>query len=150
MKKIYLAGFDVFAPDAVQRGAKMKLQCAENGFCGLFPLDNEADTPEQIYEGNCALIDSADIVLANLNPFRGAEPDSGTCFEVGYAVAKGKKVFAYLDDGRTMQEKLGQRDAQGFAVENFGKPLNLMLACSATIVAGDFLQALRQCKERQA
>ena len=43
MKKIYLAGFDVFAPDAVQRGAQMKLQCAQNGLIGLYPLDNEAD-----------------------------------------------------------------------------------------------------------
>ena len=40
MKKIYLAGFDVFAPDARQRGAKMKMMCAEKGFAGLYPFDN--------------------------------------------------------------------------------------------------------------
>ena len=32
---------------------------------------------------NQELITEADCVLANLNPFRGAEPDSGTCVEVG-------------------------------------------------------------------
>ena len=78
MKKIYLAGFDVFAPDAVQRGAKMKMMCAEKGFVGLYPFDNEADAAQEIFAGNCGLIDGADIVIANLNPFRGAEPDSGT------------------------------------------------------------------------
>ena len=42
MKKVYLAGFDVFAPDAKQRGVKMKMLCAGRGLIGLYPLDNEA------------------------------------------------------------------------------------------------------------
>ena len=88
MKKIYLAGFDVFAPDARQRGAQMKMLCAGRGCIGLYPLDNEAACAADIFAGNCGLIDQADAVIANLNPFRGQEPDSGTCFEVGYAFAK--------------------------------------------------------------
>ncbi len=145
MKKIYLAGFDVFAPDAVQRGAKMKLMCAEKGFVGLYPLDNEADNAADIFTGNCALIDEADLVLANLAPFRGAEPDSGTCFEVGYAFAKGKTVYGYVSDARTLREKLGEKDENGFAVEDFGLPLNLMLCGAAQIIAGDFAAALSAC-----
>ncbi|MDO4269973.1 MAG: nucleoside 2-deoxyribosyltransferase [Eubacteriales bacterium] len=147
MKQIYLAGFDVFAPDAVQRGVKMKLMCAEKGFAGLYPFDNEADTAPAIFEGNCALIDRADVVIANLDPFRGDEPDSGTCFEVGYAFAKGKAVYGYVSDVRTMREKMGERDAAGFAVENWGLPLNLMLSCAAKIVEGDFAAALAACAE---
>lgn len=150
MKKIYLAGFDVFAPDAVQRGAKMKMMCAEKGFIGLYPFDNEADTAQAIFAGNCGLIDSADIVIANLNTFRGAEPDSGTCFEVGYAFAKGKTVYGYVSDARSLREKLGERDEDGFSVEDFGLPLNLMLSCSARIVEGDFAAALTVCRAEQA
>lgn len=150
MKNIYLAGFDVFAPDAVQRGAKMKMQCAERGFIGLYPFDNEADNAPDIFAGNCGLIDKADIVIANLNPFRGDEPDSGTCFEVGYAFAKGKTVYGYLADVRSMREKLGDADANGFAVENWGGPLNLMLCRAATLVEGDFTAALAKCAVEQA
>lgn len=149
MKKIYLAGFDVFAPDAVQRGAKMKLLCAEKGFAGLYPFDNEADHAAGIFAGNCGLIDQADIVIANLNAFRGNEPDSGTCFEVGYAFAKGKTVYGYLSDGRTLREKLGAQDENAFTVENFGLPVNLMLACAARLVEGDFAEALRVCAQEQ-
>lgn len=149
MKKIYLAGFDVFAPDAVQRGAKMKMMCAEKGFIGLYPFDNEADTAQAIFAGNCGLIDSTDIVIANLNAFRGAEPDSGTCFEVGYAFAKGKTVYGYLSDARTMCEKLGAQDENGFSVEDFGLPVNLMLAKGARIVEGDFAAALAVCRAEQ-
>lgn len=149
MKKIYLAGFDVFAPDAVQRGAKMKMMCAEKGFIGCYPFDNEAEGAQDIFAGNCRLIDEADIVIANLNPFRGKEPDSGTCFEVGYAHAKGKTVYGYVSDARTMREKLGEADENGFSVENFGMPLNLMLCCAAKIVVGDFADALASCAAEQ-
>ena len=150
MKKIYLAGFDVFAPDAKQRGAKMKMMCAERGLIGLYPFDNEAVGAPDIFAGNCGLIDQADIVIANLNPFRGDEPDSGTCFEVGYAFAKGKTVYGYVSDARTLREKLGEQDKDGFSVEDFGLPLNLMLSCAAKIVEGDFAKALAVCAVEQA
>lgn len=146
MKKVYIAGFDVFYPDAGKRGSKMKMACAEHGLIGLYPLDNEAETAEGIFRGNCALIDQADIVIANINPFRGAEPDSGTAFEVGYACARGKKVYLYLSDARSMREKLGEADKAGFSVENFGLPVNLMLACAATVVEGDFTAAVKRAK----
>ena len=146
MKKIYLAGFDVFCPDAVQRGAKMKLVCAENGFIGLYPLDNECADPDEIFRANCAMIDRCDLVIANLNPFRGAEPESGTAFEVGYAHARGKPVYGYLSDGRPLRERLGNADENGCTVENFGLPVNLMLAQAVMVVTGGFADAVRRAR----
>lgn len=143
MKKVYLAGYDVFAADAVRRGAQMKRACAERGFIGLYPLDNEASDPKEIFTGNLELIEQCDILIANLNSFRGAEPDSGTCFEVGYAYAKGKRIYGYLEDCHTMREKLGERDSDGFTVENFDMAVNLMLGCSAVIVQGKLEDCLR-------
>lgn len=40
------------------------------------------------------------------------------------------------------REKQGEFDKDGFAVENFGLPVNLMLAYGAKIVVGDFAKAL--------
>lgn len=143
MKKIYLAGPDVFEPEAKEVGAKLKSLVAEFGFVGLFPLDNEIsqqqtphDTARAIRDANLKLIAAADIVMANLNPFRGFEPDSGTVFEVGYALASGKQVFCYAADRREMIERL--RDAQhldasathcrdGKMIEDFQLSHNLML-----------------------
>ena len=108
IKTLYLAGPDVFRPDAEARGTALKAMCAQYGFEGLFPLDQSvpeaitepAAQAEWIYAANIALIRRADAVLANLDFFRGAEPDSGTCFEVGYAVALGKPVYGYIpEDG---------------------------------------------------
>ena len=142
---IYLAGFDVFRPDAVAHGEHLKALCAQAGHHGLYPLDTALPpgltgpaAARWIYESNCALIRQADAVLANLNNFRGAEPDSGTAFEVGYAAALGKRVVGYLDDARPLRKQLGAtHDAQGHEVEDFGLPRNLMLACGATLVQGD-------------
>ena len=144
--KIYIAGPDVFRPDAVANGVRCKAICAEYGMEGLYPFDNDADTAEAIFTGNCALIDQCDVVCANMNPFRGDEPDSGTCFELGYGYAKGKKLYVYLDDVRPMREKLGEVDASGCTVENFNMPINLMMGIPAIVVAGDF----RTCVARIA
>jgi len=87
--KIYLAGPDVFEPNAKEIGKKLSKKCKKQGFKPLFPLDNEicAHTKKElsraIFKANKAMIESCDIVIANLNPFRGPEPDSGTVWEVG-------------------------------------------------------------------
>lgn len=162
MKTIYLAGYDVFRADALEWGEWLKQQCRQYGFEGLYPLDNHApstltgrELAQWIYEANVALIRQADAVMANLNAFRGAEPDSGTAFEVGYAVALGKPVWAYVDDAKSVVQRaaVAERDdpprhvdAEGYTVEDFGLSLNLMLACSATVVVGD----ARHCLARMA
>ena len=139
MPSVYLAGFDVFYPDALARGEYLKALCATHGLEGLYPLD--AALPEGlidpagwICQANLDSLRRADAVLANLGHFRGNEPDSGTVFEVGFACALGKPVWAYFPVHQPMIEQL-PRDEQGlgpdgFVVENFGLPRNLMLACS--------------------
>jgi len=143
MLKIYLAGPDVFECDAKAQGAQLKKLCTQYGFEGLFPLDNEIDfaqsayeTAKAIREANIRLIHQADIIMANLNPFRGLEPDSGTVYEVGYATALNKPVFAYAHDRSQMIERV--RAAQGLSpdathcqdakvIEDFGLSHNLMM-----------------------
>ena len=143
MKKIYLAGPDVFEPNAIEVGEMLKQLAAQYGFIGLFPLDNTIppkqtphETARAIRDANIKLIESADIVMANLNPFRGIEPDSGTVFEVGYACALNKDVYCYAADCREMITRI--RDNQqlsadailcqeGKAIEDFKLSHNLMM-----------------------
>jgi len=166
MKTIYLAGFDVFRSDSLAHGAWLKQQCRIYGFEGLYPLDNEAPRSlagpalaQWIYDANVALIHQADAVMANLNMFRGAEPDSGTAFEVGFAVALGKPVWAYLDTSTSLVDRLAVReegelpryvDKEGYTVEDFGLSLNLMLACSATLIEGDATACLARMAQSLA
>ncbi|KPW07922.1 Nucleoside 2-deoxyribosyltransferase [Pseudomonas syringae pv. aceris] len=73
-------------------------------------------------------------MLVNLNVFRGLGPDSGTAFEVGMAVALNKPVWAYFEPVASLRELVPHDedglDANGFTVEDFDLPRNLMLACS--------------------
>ncbi|MNN03632.1 Nucleoside 2-deoxyribosyltransferase [compost metagenome] len=163
MLKIYLAGPDVFRPDAMEHGERLKALCAEFGFQGLYPLDcavpdaitDGRERAQWIYRANIALIAEADCLLANLDPFRGTEPDSGTCFEVGYAAALGKPLYGHVSESGDYAERLRRRhpewfgaspdrDRDGNALEDFGLPLNLMLGVPAKITVGGPREALER------
>lgn len=151
--KIYLAGPDVFRPDAADWAGQVRELCLAAGHQALIPLEgDEPGTAAAIYRSNLRQIAEADAVLANLNPFRGDEPDSGTCVEIGYALALGKPVIGYADDLRPLRERLRAsgpgadgrwRDAAGHVVEDFGLPFNLMLAVPLPLVQGGIAAALR-------
>ena len=154
MDRIYVAGFDVFYPDwKEKRNFVYQELCSKYGFemqAQKAAADEGKTLGERIFLKNIHYLDNCEYVVANLNTFRGMEPDSGTCFEIGYAYALGKKIYGYLDDGRTMLEKVGDRaDANGFTVEDFDLPVNLMLGCSMTVVTGDLEHCLRVIRDRE-
>jgi nucleoside 2-deoxyribosyltransferase/predicted secreted protein len=80
----------------------------------------------RIFSKNLKALESADIIVANID---GADADSGTAWEMGYASALGKKVIALRTDFR----KVGRE-------EN----VNFMLEQSATLVMneGDLVTVL--------
>lgn len=154
--RIYLAGPDVFARDYAAYKARIKQWCGELGLLALCPGDDEvqgeskSEIARRIYEINVALIDSADGVVANVRDFRGHEPDSGTVFEIGYAVGRGKKVWCYNTPALDLLAQVPQGEPgycrDGMQIEDFGLPRNLMLAHAAELVQGD----LRACLEQVA
>jgi len=159
IQRLYLAGPDVFRPDAHDHGRRLVETCAEYGFSAVFPLSATLpaglapqELARHIYAANVAHIAACDAVAANLDFFRGPEPDSGTCFEVGYATALGKPVVGYVPEAGSFAERIRRRhpqmagaagrDAAGWELEEFGLPLNLMLAVPCRIVAGGLREAL--------
>ena len=97
--KIYLAGPDVFLPDAIEIGRRKAAICARHGVRGLYPLDNAvdlaaADASLAIFKGNEAMMDAADAIIANLTPFRGPSADAGTVYELGYMAGRGVTSLA--------------------------------------------------------
>lgn len=146
MASVYLAGPDVFLADAIDVGRIKKARCKEHGLVGVFPLDAELalacedGISERIFNANVALMRQSAAVIANITPFRGMSADAGTIFEVGFAFALGKPVFAYTTVAMHYRDRvvdaLGLGDVakgrqfagDGMSIENFGLVDNLMIA----------------------
>ena len=161
MLKIYLAGPDVFREDPIKHFQELKTLCSKYGFIGCAPLDNTIKIADDklntsqhsmaIFLANVDLIKECDIILANLDPFRGACVDDGTAWEIGCGYALGKKIWGYssffnlnlkavtnimLDLSR--QEEYPQ-------VENFGNPVNLMISDSIKKTGGEIFKTFEEC-----
>lgn len=159
--RIYLAGPEVFLPDAAAIAEAKKAICARYGAVGVFPADlaageEPADAPRwyAIYRRNAAHLRTTDALIANLTPFRGPSADVGTVFELGFACALGRPVAAYshagaaflprtlgwLGHGGAARDATGRwRDAEGLAIEDFGLHDNLMLEGAIRAAGGIFL-----------
>ena len=161
--KIYLAGPDVFRPDALAWAESARESCRRHGFEPLLSVNLEEIDPDRIFQMNIDLIRKAQIVVANLDPFRGSEPDSGTAFELGYALALGKKIYGYVTRFDTVAQRVelaegrcdhptpyGDRltDCQGLGIEDFNLPCNLMLAIPTRIVEGGLDACLQLIRAR--
>ena len=138
--RIYLAGPDVFHPDAAERAARMKAACTAAGHAGVFPLDPPpeappADAPEwlRIHLANEAHIRGCDAMIANLTPFRGVSADPGTAWEMGFMRALGRPVWAWTEELRDLSERVAP---DGLLVEAYGLADNLMLEGGVTLSGG--------------
>lgn len=152
--RIYLAGPEVFLPDAAALGAAKREVCARHGLEGVFPLDASLDPaaplPEwaRIHAACEAHMRGCGAILANLTPFRGAGADPGTAMEVGFMRALGRPVFGYTHVPgdyrarvRSRREGAAWRDAEGLEVEDFGLSDNLMLEGAIAASGGVFLRS---------
>jgi nucleoside 2-deoxyribosyltransferase len=133
----YLAGPDVFFPEAAAHAARKVEICRRHGLHGLPPLNEDIETAATaldvwrvIYEKDIAMMERSDIIIANLTPFGGASADAGTLIEVGWFLGRGKPVFGYSNSSETfevrMRQQLGERHAD-FGIEGFHLPDNLMI-----------------------
>lgn len=111
--KIYMAG-PLFTLAEIEFNAKLALMLRARGHEVFLPQENEerGATIIGIFQRDVAGIDWSDVVLACMD---GGDPDSGTCWECGYAFRK-KPVIVYRTD---------------FRAEEHHGPYNLMLTQSA-------------------
>lgn len=143
--RIYLAGPEVFLPDAAAVGAEKCRLAAAAGLQGVFPLDaaldlsglGKGEQARRISLANEGLMRSCDALVANITPFRGASMDAGTAFEVGFMRALGRPVGAYSNCAqpyaararaqRAIGAIAGDCDRPDVAVEDFDLAENLMV-----------------------
>lgn len=131
-RTVYLAGPEVFLPNAPEIGQAKRAICREYGLGAVFPFEpfepdaaSPADTGHRIFVRCVELMDRCDIVIANMTPFRGVSMDVGTAVEIGYMFARGRKVFGYTNVMGDYDTRV--RDDQQQTIEAFGFTDNLMV-----------------------
>lgn len=163
MKKVYIAGPQVFLPDPMKFFDEVTEIANELKLHAIIPFDASTNgQPLEIFNSNVARIKSCDGVIAYVDPFRGSEPDSGTVWECGAAFMLGKPIVYYFKDDATVEIKARRyfrsmfwnltrrlKDVMpdGMVTERFGYPLNLMLAYSGAAVVGGPRKALMKLKD---
>lgn len=137
----YLAGPGVFEPDPVGHGETLKRVCQTHRVRGVFPMDASFDPTglskrqagTALKELNKGQIRGADVIIADVTPFRGPSADVGTGWEMGYAEGSGITVFAYSAHAGTYSGRLTHDpdrpgfDTEGRSIEDFDMTDNLML-----------------------
>ena len=96
--KIYLAG-PLFTTPEREFNTQLAIRLRTAGHEVWVPQEHPAAelTGKAIFEKDLEGLDAAEGVVAIMD---GADPDSGTCWECGYAYAKGKPVVLYRSDLR--------------------------------------------------
>lgn len=157
---VYLSGFERYDVNGDAIYHKMKELCRKNGLIAVSPLDDapgfsgmETDNPytlaANLFDNYQRHVRHCDIIIANLNDYRGYEPCNDVGFECGMGFQLGKKLYGYMDSTEPLIHRLphlgeasGFRDHTGCNVENFNYPANLMFACSMKIFEGNFAEIL--------
>lgn len=114
--KIYLAG-PLFTTAEREFNLRVSDLLRQGGHHVFLPqeIEDRQATARVMFEHDVAAIDAADVVVANMD---GPDPDSGTCWECGYAFGK-KPIVLFRTDFRA-----GDEPSKA--------PYNLMLTESAT------------------
>jgi nucleoside 2-deoxyribosyltransferase len=116
--RIYLAG-PLFTAGEREFNRNLRDALGQYGYNVWLPQEHEprSRSAKDIFLTDVEGLDSSDVVLANMD---GPDPDSGTCWECGYAYKK-KPIIVYRTDFR----KSGDTDSTAY---------NLMLTESANEV----------------
>jgi nucleoside 2-deoxyribosyltransferase len=162
--KLYLAGPEVFLPNALEHAEKQKVICRKFDFIPLHPMDNNLDlgnhdirTAMRIYLGDIGQIRESNILVANCNGFRGVCMDDGSAYELGYGNALGKISYGYIRELTSLVARVARDypcpsigangvpiDCEGYLVsDDFGTSINLMMQCGmlrskGRLIEGDF------------
>jgi len=155
--RAYLAGPEVFLPNAREILDRKIALARHYGFTPVSPGDlavPETETRGQrglaISAINEKLMTSADLIIANLTPFRGVAADVGTAFELGFMCARGCPAFAFSNCTDNHFERVSKlyggeirlgadgrhRGPDGLSLEDFDMTDNLMLDGGVTARGG--------------
>lgn len=159
---VYISSVERYQENADEIFKTMKEICEKYGFEVYTPVDKangvnklQTDNPYRwaanVFDNYQQHVRNCDIIIANLNNYRGYEVNNEVGFECGMAFQLGKRLYGYMDNTSPLIERiphLGEekefRDHTGSNVENFNYPANLMFGSSIKIFEGKFEEIIEK------
>lgn len=137
---VYLADFEMFLPTCEETVKYWKETCDRYGFIGIFPGEGEKVEPgedffRRVFEHDCNWMYKCDVCFAQLDDWRGHEPDSGTLFEIGYFIGKDLPSYGFYTGGKKLIERDIPKkeedgvfyDDKGYLIEDKGSSFDNIL-----------------------
>ncbi|MDR0386599.1 MAG: nucleoside 2-deoxyribosyltransferase, partial [Treponema sp.] len=157
---LYIAGPQCFYPRGYSQWHGRRKLAEFYGFTVVLPNDYplKLDHPDprknadEIFANLREVIEKTDIIIADLEQFRGAEPDGGTLFEMGMTFAGGGLLYGFTRDKRPIIRKdpyihlddslaVRTRDNQGHPYADM--PFVPSVTAAAMLIEGDFHDCLK-------
>ncbi|MDP2841299.1 MAG: nucleoside 2-deoxyribosyltransferase [Candidatus Methanoperedens sp.] len=104
MRTVYLAA-PLFSEAELDFNRKLRDEMKNSGFNVFLPQEDSNNVKDRddrqkiIFSKNEAAIEKSDMIVAVVD---GADVDSGTAWEIGYAYARGKPILGLRTDFRTL------------------------------------------------
>ena len=159
--KVYVAGAWPFENNWLEIADRIRALCIENNLEPIFLAPDEGNRPtftnpwstkSYIFHHHDQQLQASNVIIANLNPFKGYEPDCGTAWECGAAYMYGHKMYGYMDSLAPLIHKIpnvvgedGRHyDMYGSVVDDFDYPADLRFGSSMKLFEGKFETVVRQ------
>ncbi|MGV8026193.1 MAG: nucleoside 2-deoxyribosyltransferase [Anaerolineaceae bacterium] len=150
--RLYISGPQKYYPNGLKELKMMKGYAEMHGFEVINDFSYLENGYKDFEHIDRNYLDNCDIVIADVNPFRGGEPESGTVFDMGVAFAKKKRLYSYVRDIRNVIHKypIGHYDEEGRIIDEYGysfgdgqTPGNLMYMIPSKMIEGSFIECIK-------
>jgi nucleoside 2-deoxyribosyltransferase len=153
---LYIAGPQCFYPRGYSQWHAYRKLAEFYGFTVVLPNDIPLAMDHEdlrlnagaIFANLKTVIEETSIMIADLEYFRGSNPDGGTVFELGMAYAKGARLYGYTRDKRATVHKdqryfnpAGGMEPESVYYEDL--PFAPSVTASTVIVEGGFEECLK-------
>ncbi len=157
---VYIAGPECFYTHGNEMLLAMRREAEAFGMRVSLPNDkplnlshaNPNHNADEIFANCSKSMDASTAIIADLETFRGCEPDGGTLYEIGMAYALGIRRYAYTRDKRSMLHKYPGavldeeglvRDREGRVLPYQDLPFSPCTVAACKIVEGNFSLCLQ-------
>jgi len=156
--RLYIAGPECFYPEGYTLWWAQRKLAEYRGIPVALPtstalkLDHKdkRENAKEIFDDLIVQVSRTTAIIADLDTFRGNEPDGGTILELGWMYANSCRLYGYSRDCRPIAVKqVGTswqqgilRDSQGAVIPYPGLPFCPSIMASTKLVEGDFKKAL--------